>query len=55
MINLVNAGIWGGCGLITLLFWDDGKEPNKYVNFGLQILFGVGYIWQYISSKDKSD
>lgn len=51
--TLLNALVWGACGCLTLTNWSTSKEPNSYVNLGLQILFTVGYAHQYSNMKDK--
>ena len=40
------AVVWGLCGVLTVMFWDEGKAPNLYVNFGLQCIFTAGFLWQ---------
>ena len=40
------AIVWGLCGVLSVMFWDEGKTPNLYVNLGLQCIFTAGFLWQ---------
>ena len=40
------AVVWGLCGVLSVMFWDEGKTPNLDVNLGLQCIFTAGFLWQ---------
>ena len=43
------GAVWGACGLLTLSTWAEGKTPNLFVNFGLQVFFTGAYAHQYMT------
>ena len=54
-MTLAAGAIWGACGVLTAATWEDGKEPNLYVNFGLQAFFTAAYAHQYLNMGSKKD
>ena len=54
-MTLASGTVWGACGALTLATWKEGKEPNLFVNFGLQCFFTGAYAYQYSTLGSKKD
>ena len=54
-MTLAAGAVWGACGVLTAATWKDGKEPNLFVNFGLQVFFTAAYAHQYLTMGSKKD